>query len=108
MLDIVGKRIIGGLLLTNRQNLFIVRKFNTIPEIIKETGKKTLMLYVIHVVILYGSAWFPGFYKYFSRSFNPLETLAAVILMLSAMLAIVHYSGKIKQIKKQKIALNKI
>ncbi len=99
---------VGSVILLNGVMAFIVRKFNTIPEIIKETGKKTLMLYVIHVVILYGSAWFPGFYKYFSRSFNPLETLAAVILMLSAMLAIVHYSGKIKLIRKRKIVLNKI
>ena len=99
---------VGYVILLNGIMAFIVRKFDTIPEIIKETGKKTLMLYVIHVVILYGSAWFPGFYKYFSRSFNPLETLGAVILMLSAMFAIVHFSDKIKRIKKQKIAFNKI
>ena len=97
---------VGYVILLNGIMAFIVRKFNSIPEIIKETGKKTLMLYVIHVVILYGSAWFPGFYKYLSRSFNPLETLSAVILMLSAMFAIVHFSGKIKQFKKRKIVLN--
>lgn len=99
---------VGYVILLNGIIAFIVRKFNSIPEIIKETGKNTLMLYVIHVVILYGSAWFPGFYKYFSRSFSTLETLAAVILMLTAMLEVVYYSIKIKEFKKQKIILNKI
>lgn len=99
---------VGYVLLLNGIMAFIVRKFNSIPELIKETGKKTLLLYVLHVVILYGSAWFPGFYRYYAKSFSPLETLAAVILMLSAMISVVIFSRIINQIKNQKIEFNKI
>ena len=87
---------------------FIVRKFNSIPRLIKETGKKTLMLYIVHVVILYGSAWFPGLYRYLNKSFNSVETIIATLIMLGLMLGLVVLSDKVKYFKNRKIALNKV
>lgn len=99
---------IGGVLLINGIMAFIVRKVDRIPSIILRTGKKTLLLYVIHIIILYGCAWFPGLYRYYAKSFTPVETLVAVILMMGAMLAIVQFSDKLKSYKKRNIVLNKI
>jgi len=99
---------VGGVVLINGIMAFIVRKIDKIPFIVLNTGKKTLMLYVIHIVILYGCAWFPGLYRYYAKSFNPVETLIAVILMFSLLLSIVHISDKLKTLKKRKIALNKV
>lgn len=99
---------VGYVVLINGLMAFIVRKFNTIPKIIRDTGKKTLMLYVIHIVILYGSAWFPGLYKYYSKSFTPVETIIAVVLMLGLMLSIVQFTEKYKSIKRRKIVLYKV
>lgn len=99
---------VGYVVLVNGIMAFIVRKFNSIPKIIRDTGKKTLMLYVIHIILLFGCAWFPGLYKYYSKSFTPLETIVAAILMLGLMLSIVQFTEKFKSIKKRKIALNKV
>lgn len=99
---------VGYVVLVNGLMAFIVRKFNSIPKIIRDTGKKTLMLYVIHIILLFGCAWFPGLYKYYSKSFTPLETIAAAIVMLGLMLSIVQFTEKFKSIKKRKIALNKV
>lgn len=98
---------LGYVLLLNGIMAFVVRKFNSIPTIINDTGKKTLSLYVIHVIILYGCAWFPGLYKYYSKSFTPVETIIAAILMVVLMLAIVRYSDIIKSFRKRKLAFNK-
>ena len=99
---------IGYVILLNGLMAFVVRKLDTIPKIIRETGKKTLMLYVLHVIILYGCAWFPGIYKYFAKSFSPFATVIAAVLMLGAMLAAVQITEQIKNIRKKKVALNKV
>ena len=99
---------VGGVILINGMMAFIVRKLNSIPALVLKTGKKTLLLYVLHILILYCCAWFPFLYKYYAKSFTTLETIIATILMLGAMLAIVQFSDKINMFKKRKIALNKI
>ncbi|MCW8849569.1 MAG: DUF1624 domain-containing protein, partial [Melioribacteraceae bacterium] len=99
---------VGYVILLNSVMSFIVRKLNSIPQIIKETGKKTLLLYVVHVVILYGSAWFPGFYKFYAKSYTPIETIMAVTLMITLMLAIVQFGDKFKLIKNGKVKLKKV
>lgn len=98
---------IGYVLLLNALMAFVVRKLNSIPKLIQETGKKTLLLYAVHVVILYGSAWFPGLYKYYSKSYTPLETIIAVILMISLMFAIVQFGDKINLLKNKSVGLKK-
>lgn len=99
---------VGFVLVLNGVMAFIVRKIKTIPKIIIETGKKTLLLYVLHIIILYGSAWFPGFYRYYAKSLTTIETLAVVALMLGIMLAVVQISNKISLMKKAKLALRKV
>lgn len=99
---------VGYVILLNSLLAFIVRKFNTVPKIIVDTGKKTLMLYVLHVIILYGCAWLPGLYRYYGKSFSPLATLIAAFLMLASMLAVVKLSEQFKNIKKRKLVFNKV
>lgn len=99
---------VGFVLVINSLMAFIVRKFNSVPKIISNTGKKTLMLYVLHVIILFGCAWFPGLYKYYAKAFNPIETIIAALLMLGLMLSIVQFTEKLKIFRKGKIALTKV
>ena len=99
---------VGFVIILNGIMAFLVRRFNSIPEIIKETGKKTLLLYVLHVIILYGCAWFPGFYRYYAKSFTPIETILVTVIMLGLMLAVVQFSEKINFFRKRKIAFNKL
>jgi len=98
---------VGYVFLINGIIAFIVRKSNSMPKIIRETGKKTLLLYVLHVVILYGCVLFPGLYRFYSKSFSPIETLVSVILMIGLMLAVVQISEKIKLYKNEKLPLIK-
>lgn len=87
---------------------FIVRKVNNVPTIIIDAGKNTLLLYVVHVVMLYGSAWIPGFSRYYGKSFTTIETIAAVIVMFALMFGLVLLVNIIRNFKTGKPLLNKI
>ena len=99
---------IGGVLVLNGIMAFIVRKIDRIPSLILETGKKTLLLYAVHIIILYGCAWFPGLYKYYARSFDTQETIFAVVMMFVSMLSLVQFSRKVSFFRKLKLAITKV
>lgn len=69
--------------------------------IIKGMGRHTLAIYVVHLIILYGCAWFPGFYKYIGRSFTPLPTIIIAVLMEALMITMVYYLEKRRFAKQQ-------
>lgn len=56
---------------------------------------KSLLIYVVHLVILYGCAWFPGFYKIAGQEFSVEITLLFVILMLILMYSLVIFTDRI-------------
>ncbi len=99
---------LGYVILLNGIMAFAVRKLNHIPSLINEVGKKTLSIYVLHLIMLYGCAFFPGLHYYFGRSFNLNHTLLATFAMLSLMSLVVYFSNKLYTIGKQKFALTKI
>jgi hypothetical protein len=87
---------------------FAVRKINYMPKIIKDIGRKTLSIYVIHLIMLYGCAFFPGLNYYYGKTFSLNNTLLAAFIMLSLMSLMVILSDKLYVIGKQKMALLKI
>ena len=64
---------------------FISLKADSIPQFIILIGRNTLLIYVVHLVIIYGSAWNPGLYNYFEKSFTGWITFCFAILMLGLM-----------------------
>ena len=99
---------LGYVILLNGVMAFAVRKLNHIPSLINEVGRKTLSIYVLHLIILYGCVFFPGLNYYFGRSFNLNHTLLAMFAMLSLMGLMVFLSNKLYIIGKRKLALTKI
>ena len=86
---------------------FAALKLNNIPKIIKLIGRHTLLIYVVHLIILYGSAWSPGLSRYFKHSFSLSEAVAAAIVMISLMISLVWIMNKLifeRKNKKHKLA----
>ncbi len=71
-------------------------KLENTPEIVKVIGRNTLPIYVLHLIILYGSAWNPGFYKYLGHSLSVGMTILAAILMLVLMILFALLYEKVK------------
>ena len=99
---------LGYVILLNGIVSLIIRKSKSIPKIIVETGRHTLILYIVHLVMLYGSAWSLGLNYLYARSFNTIETILTAIVMLGLMLMLVIAIEKIKKIKRIKLAIENI
>ncbi|MFA3782730.1 heparan-alpha-glucosaminide N-acetyltransferase domain-containing protein [Melioribacteraceae bacterium 4301-Me] len=99
---------LGVVLLLNSAMSFLAAKIKNIPELVKQIGRNTLLIYAVHVVILYGSAWFPGFYKYFARTLSFSESLFAALLMILLMVWMVKLIQRYKDYQKKKLAVAEI
>ena len=98
---------LGVVLLLNALIGFAALKLNNIPKTIKLIGRHTLLIYVVHLIILYGSAWSPGLSRYFKHSFSLSEAVAAAIVMISLMISLVWVMNKLifeRKNKKHKLA----
>lgn len=79
----------------------ISQSINSIPHIIIMVGRNTLLIYVVHLLILYGSAISPGLIILFGAKLNPTYTLLFVVLMISLMISMVILLSKLKIKNKQ-------
>jgi uncharacterized membrane protein len=95
---------LGFVLILNAIVSFISIKANSIPKFIILIGRNTLLIYVVHLVIIYGSAWNPGLYTYFAKSFTGWETFIITIIMLALMTLMVLLVNKFKIRNKQLVA----
>ncbi|MCK9281097.1 MAG: DUF1624 domain-containing protein [Melioribacteraceae bacterium] len=87
---------LGMVFILNSAMSFIASKVNSIPILIRQVGTHTLVIYAVHVIILYGSAWIPGIYGKFAKSFNTLHSAIAGIVMITLMIAMVVVIEKFK------------
>lgn len=94
---------LGIILMLNSAMSFISLRIKKIPDIISKMGKNTLLVYAVHVVILYGSAWIPGFGMFFPKTLNiPLSILAALLLIVF-MFWFVSLFERLKNYRRRKI-----
>ncbi|MDY0084100.1 MAG: hypothetical protein RBR74_13025, partial [Ignavibacteriaceae bacterium] len=99
-LDTIFFRL-GFVLVLNSVVSFISQKIESIPKIIIIVGRNTLIIYVIHLIILYGSAWNPGLSAIFASKLDVVPTIVAAISMITLMVLIVYVFNKLKFRNKQ-------
>lgn len=87
---------VGFVLILNGLVSFISLKLNSIPKLLVLIGRNTLLIYVSHLVILYGSAWSPGIILLFDKSLNPLTTIGSALIMLVVMTFLVIFIHRMK------------
>ena len=92
---------VGFVLVLNSVVSFICLEVKSIPKILILIGRNTLLIYVVHLVIIYGSAWNKGLYSYFAQSFNAWNSVGVAFLMIVTMTFMVILINKIKMKTKQ-------
>ncbi len=92
---------VGFVLILNALVSYIALRVEKIPGFLITVGRNTLLIYVVHLIILYGSAWNPGINKLWSKSFNGWEAFAAALAMLILMTLMVYYLHKLKMKNKE-------
>ena len=87
---------IGFVLLLTAIVSFISLRVNRIPHLLILIGRNTLLIYFIHLVILYGSTWTPGLTLLWGQSFSGWLSFGAAVLMLTLMTFMVLGIHKLK------------
>ncbi|AFN73629.1 Hypothetical protein MROS_0386 [Melioribacter roseus P3M-2] len=95
---------LGSVILLNSAMSYIALRLDTIPDIIKWVGRHTLVVYAVHVIILYGSAWVPGLNAIFAKSMNLYLSVCCAIVMIVAMIIMVWGIEKYKLTFKKEVA----
>ncbi len=60
---------------------FGLRYVKRVPKILSIAGQHSLLIYVSHIVVLYGSAWMPGFRQMFGKTMD-LDAVMGIIVFL--------------------------
>ncbi len=76
---------LGIVLILNSLVSIIALKVKSIPRIFILVGRNTLLIYIVHLTILYGSAWNPGLISILDKSLGIWNTIGMTLLMLTAM-----------------------
>jgi len=82
--------------------LATISNYFKIPPILSSIGKKTMMIYVVHIFIIYGTGYNRGLYYYFAKSLNPWQAAGAAIAMVIFFIALVYYWEKVHIILQNK------
>ncbi|MGI9553813.1 MAG: heparan-alpha-glucosaminide N-acetyltransferase domain-containing protein [Thermodesulfobacteriota bacterium] len=69
------------------------QKINKLPKIIEAVGKYSLLIYVIHLFILYGSAWNRGVAYYYKYSFNSMESIISALVLVLIMIFLAYFAN---------------
>ena len=92
---------LGFVLVLNSIVSFISLKVESIPKLLVLLGRNTLLIYVFHLVILYGSAWSAGISLWFGKQLGVGTTISAALMMIILMCATVIIINKLKIKNKQ-------
>jgi uncharacterized membrane protein len=99
---------LGWVILLNSLMSYAALKLKTIPEFIKQVGRHTLLVYAVHVIILYGSAWTPGLSYIYSMKMDIFSSLISAVIMVIIMALMVMGLERYKLIRKNKFATSEI
>lgn len=68
-----------------------------IPKLLAKTGQKTMVIYVVHIFIIYGTALNNGLMHYYKYSFVPWQSILAAVMLIIFFLILVRYIDGWKQ-----------
>jgi uncharacterized membrane protein len=61
------------------------RWMTQLPHVFGAVAQESLLIYVLHLVIVFGSVWMPGLLNVFGTTLTPLQVLPVVVFVISTM-----------------------
>ena len=87
---------VGFVLLLTSLVSYISLRINHIPQIIILAGRNTLLIYVVHLIILYGSAWTLGIKFILGNGLSGWQSFGAALAMITLMIMMVKLIHRFK------------
>ncbi len=69
----------------------LINRTHSVPRLVQIAGQHSLFIYVSHIVVLYGSAWLPGFRQIFGKQLE----LLPVLIIISFLLVTTMYAARV-------------
>ncbi len=92
---------LGIVMILNAFVAFLAVNVSSIPELFVQAGRHTLTIYVVHLVMLFGSAWSIGIAYFWGASLNPVQSVLMALVMLFLMGLMVYilsnYKDRLKE-----------
>jgi len=63
----------------------ISRRITRLPHVVNALAQETLIVYFVHICIVYGSIWNPGLRYFFGTTLTPLPLVAIIVALIVAM-----------------------
>jgi hypothetical protein len=67
------------------------QRITRLPHIFGAVAQETLLIYFVHLCIVYGSIWNRGLAQIYGPTLGPGRTVAGVVLLLAAMVGLASY-----------------
>jgi uncharacterized membrane protein len=72
------------------------RFITRMPHVVGAVAQESLVIYVVHLAVVYGSHWNSGLYRYYRDSLTPAETFVAVVMVVASMTALAWHWNLLK------------
>jgi hypothetical protein len=77
------------------------RPIQHLPRVFGAVAQETLLIYFVHLCIVYGSVWNHGLSRYFAGALHPVAVTGVVVLLVAAMVALASYWNWWKHVRPQ-------
>ncbi|GAB1370870.1 hypothetical protein MASR1M45_09320 [Candidatus Kapaibacterium sp.] len=73
-----------------------------IPSLLSSIGKSTMMIYVVHVFIIYGTGFNLGLQYYYGKSLTPVQAVLSAVGIELFFIMLVYYWAKLEPVMQEK------
>jgi hypothetical protein len=77
------------------------RQLSRLPHIFGAVAQESLLIYVVHLCIVYGSTWNTGLYQFYAMALSPRATVLVVLAIIAAMTVLAWQWNRLKHQRPQ-------
>jgi uncharacterized membrane protein len=89
---------VGACLIILAAFAHLSRRLTRLPHVFGAVAQESLLIYFVHLCIVYGSVWNRGLVQLYGASQTPLRTVGFVILVVGSMAALAYYWNGLKHV----------
>jgi uncharacterized membrane protein len=77
----------------------VSRHVSQLPHVYGAVAQESLVVYFVHLCIVYGSIWNPGLARFYGGRLPPLPTVVAVFAVVTAMVGLAWHWNRLKHVR---------
>jgi uncharacterized membrane protein len=77
----------------------VSRHVAQLPHVFGAVAQESLVVYFVHLCIVYGSIWNPGLVRFYGGALTPFPTVVAVFAVVTAMIGLAWHWNRLKHVR---------